>query len=253
MYCWWPAQYSRTSNKQAIYHLSKRQLVNKVSIRWLDKAVKGAKRPLEWNLFYRKDGDWIAVDGGLEGDDYVLAESVNTDAFMVEALLAEGSAGGIERWLVYDSRGREIEAEPTETNLNLSRKRVYEQLSARAWAQSYLSLLRAGFREQGGVGYHLAAYPNEYVNWISPQSGPTVMEPYSFGAAKSGLVAMLADGHEDVTLSKEEMDKLCCWIDLAVPYCGEYPESSIWTDEDIRYYERHVADRLRLSRLEILE
>ena len=57
---------------------------------------------------------------------------------------------------------------------NLSQRKVYEELSGRAWAESYLSLLRAGFRNQGKIGYHLAAYPNEYVDWISPQSGPAV-------------------------------------------------------------------------------
>jgi hypothetical protein len=101
------------------------------------------------------------------------------------------------------------------------------------------------------VGYHLTAYPNEYVNWISPQSGPKVMVPYSFGAAASGLIAMLDKGHEKVALSKEEKDKLACWIDLAVPYCGDYQESNIWTEENIRDYNSRVAERVRLSQLEI--
>jgi len=250
LYCWWPARYSRTDTKQALYHLPKKQLVGSVAIQWLASAAKAAKNPTGWKLFYRNQNHWVRLHGKSEDDAFVLAEPVRTDALKVAVVLARNTAGGIERWRVYGPDGQPIEADAPTTNLNLSQAKVYEYLSARAWAQSYLSLLQAGFRKQGSIGYHLAAYPNEYLHWISPQSGPAVMSPYSFGAAKSGLISMLEAGHEEVTLSKEEMDKLCCWIDLAVPYCGKYPESGIWTDQDIRTYDRQLAERTRLSKLE---
>jgi len=59
--------------------------------------------------------------------------------------------------------------------------------------------------------------------------------------------------NEDVKLSREEMDKLACWIDLAVPYCGDYPESNLRTDGDIRNYNSRLAERVRLSKLEKLD
>ncbi len=162
-------------------------------------------------------------------------------------------AGGIERWRVYDPDGRQIGGQSPPETFNLSQRKVYEELSGRAWAESYLSLLRAGFRNQGNVGYHLAAYPNEYINWISPQSGTAVMKPYSFGAAASGLMDMLAAGHEYVKLSREDMEKLACWIDLAVPYCGDYFESNLWTANDLQNYNSRLAERVRLSQLERLD
>ena len=61
---------------------------------------------------------------------------------------------------------------------------------------------------------------------------------------------MLQAGHEEVILSTEEMDKLCCWIDLAVPYCGDYAESNLWTDRNTHDYNRQLAERKRLSKLE---
>jgi hypothetical protein len=167
--------------------------------------------------------------------------------------MADKAVGGIEKWRVYGPEGREIGGQGQPKTFNLSQRKVYEELSGRAWAESYLSLLRAGFRTQGNVGYHLAAYPNEYVNWISPQSGPEVMKPYSFGAAASGLIEMLDAGHEDVRLSRQEMDKLACWIDLAVPYCGDYFESNLWTANDLRNYRGRLAERERLTRLERLD
>ena len=250
LYCSWPAQYSRTNVKEAMYYLPKKQPVGRVAIHWLTRGVK-AQAPTEWKLFYRNDGTWLPVDGASDARNIVFPTAVTTDALKIRAVLAEKTAGGIEQWRVSGPDGRQIAAKTEPKTFNLSARKVYEDLSARAWAESYLSLLRAGFRSQGNVGYHLAAYPNEYVNWISPQSGPTVMEPYSFGAAKSGLIAMLDAGHKEVTLSTEEMDKLCCWIDLAVPYCGDYMESNLWTDNNIRHYNRQLAERTRLAQSEI--
>ncbi len=79
------------------------------------------------------------------------------------------------------------------------------------------------------------------------------MTPYSFGAAASGLVDMLDAGHEDVKLSQEEVDKLACWIDLAVPYCGDYFESNLWTANDLQNYNSRLAERARLTSLERLD
>ncbi len=63
-------------------------------------------------------------------------------------------------------------------------------------------------------------------NWVSPQSAPPVLPPYSAGAARSPIIAMLASGeHFGVSLDREAMDKLALWIDLLVPYAGDYTEA----------------------------
>ena len=83
-----------------------------------------------------------------------------------------------------------------------------DQQSLKHWSDAYKSL----------------ADP-QYTVWTSPQSAPPMLPPYSAGAAKSPLVELLAEGHEDVELSPEEMDKIACWIDLAVPFAGDYVEA----------------------------
>jgi len=250
LYCYWPAQYSRTLLKRALYHLPKQETVGSVSIRWLEGA-KGIRAPSRWELFYQDGEDWKKLDVRGSAAKGTLREPVATSRLMVEAVMPGGSAGGIAEWRVYDRQGRELGGQASGETFSLLPRKVYEELSGRAWAESYLSLVRAEFRRQGSIGYHLAAYPNECTHWISPQSGPAVLAPYSFGAARSGLITMLRAGHEGVKLSREEMDKLACWLDLGVPYCGEYTEANIWTEADMRFYSAQMALRRRLAESEI--
>ncbi len=51
-----------------------------------------------------------------------------------------------------------------------------------------------------------------------------MLDPYHAGAVNSKLMRLLEEGHEGVELAKEEWDKLACWIDLAVPFSGDYTE-----------------------------
>jgi hypothetical protein len=81
------------------------------------------------------------------------------------------------------------------------------------------------------------------VNWMNVQEVPTVLPPYHAGAAKSRLIDLLEDGHEGVKLSQDEMDRIACWIDLLVPYCGDYRESHAWTPEELAEYEHRVRKR----------
>jgi hypothetical protein len=54
-----------------------------------------------------------------------------------------------------------------------------------------------------------------------------MLPPYHAGAARSRLVRMLQAGHNGVKLSREEMDKVACWIDLLVPCFGDYTERDL--------------------------
>jgi hypothetical protein len=42
-----------------------------------------------------------------------------------------------------------------------------------------------------------------------------------------------------VELSPEELDRIACWIDLLVPYCGDYVESNAWSEDERDFYERN--------------
>jgi len=107
----------------------------------------------------------------------------------------------------------------------------------RRWSDSYLALTKRG-------------RINKLVNWVSAQSTPSMIPPYHAGAARSGLIKMLEKGHNDVKLSQEEMDKIACWIDLLIPYCGDYYEANAWNSGEMRKYNRYQAKRDRMEALE---
>jgi hypothetical protein len=108
----------------------------------------------------------------------------------------------------------------------------------RRWSDSYLALT------------HNGDYQNELVNWPGAQSVPSMLAPYSAGAARSRLFQMLKAGHHGVTLNQEELDKIACWIDLFVPYCGSYTEANAWTDQERQTYQRFADKRRQMQALE---
>jgi hypothetical protein len=116
----------------------------------------------------------------------------------------------------------------------------------RRFSDAYLALtgaVRAGEKAFEGVS-------RPTLNWMSPQSGPPQRAPYSAGAARSAVLEMLARGHNYVQLSREEFDKLACWIDLVIPYCGDYFEANAWTPQEQQRYEHFLAKRRRMEAVE---
>jgi len=80
-------------------------------------------------------------------------------------------------------------------------------------------------------------------NWINPQSPPTMLPPYHAGAARSKLIAMLEAGHNGVTLTPRELARFALWIDLLVPYVGDYTEAM--NEQQIPRYNHFLAKRRR--------
>jgi len=74
-----------------------------------------------------------------------------------------------------------------------------------------------------------------------------MLPPYSAGSARSVLMRLLAEGHQGVRLSREDLDKIACWIDLLVPYCGDYREAHAWTSEERARYDYFLAKRARME------
>ncbi len=89
-----------------------------------------------------------------------------------------------------------------------------------------------------------ADFRSRLVNWPGALSVPTPLPAYYRGAAKSSLVKMLSQGHSGVEMTREEIEKIACWIDLGVPYCGDYTEAADWSDEEKaawNYYSQKAA------------
>jgi hypothetical protein len=64
------------------------------------------------------------------------------------------------------------------------------------------------------------AYENlrPFVKPIGPQGGADMPPPRAQGAIASPLVNMLLEGHEDIRLDPESLDRIITWIDLNIPY-----------------------------------
>ena len=120
---------------------------------------------------------------------------------------------------------------------------TYEDKGAkRNWMLSYLTLTGAKAVERASGDCNAAL-----VNWIDAQSRPAPLPPYFKGAAKSRLITLLREGHKDVKLSEAERDTLAAWIDLGVPYCGDYREAHAWTPAEMAKYDRYEQKRLEYA------
>ncbi len=120
----------------------------------------------------------------------------------------------------------------------------HDLTAMRYWSDSYLALTQAGPLEQhkGNIQGH----PNHLVSWVTAQSEPSMLPPLLAGSIRSGLLNMLAQGHAGLELTREELEKIACWIDLGVPYCGDYSEACAWPEKakaEYAYYQ-HKRDRM---------
>jgi hypothetical protein len=135
---------------------------------------------------------------------------------------------------IYDLSGTEIE-DPT---------------GRRKWSRSYLTMTQARKMPGEGARIYRGDDRGRVVNWINNMSGPEMLMPYSAGAAKSELIVLLDKGHYEVQLSEEDKAMLACWIDLGVPYCGDYSEANIWNDEEQRLHDTFLRKRERMEQIE---
>ncbi len=113
----------------------------------------------------------------------------------------------------------------------------------RIFAESYMKLTHRGNNK------------NDYIHWLGIQDRPSMLPPYYLGAANSNLIAMFRDKdgnvggqqewHKDVKIDEKSLKMLAMWIDLLVPYCGNYLEANRWTRGERAYYEYYLAQRVR--------
>lgn len=131
---------------------------------------------------------------------------------------------------------------------SLSGTPVLDRDAKRLWSEAYLTL--TGSARKGAAAPFVGRTAGQLVTWIGSQSAPPLLKPYSFGAARSGLMTLLEQGHKGARLSPEEMEKLACWIDLLVPFCGDYTEASAWTPEEQEKYDHFLKKRQAMEALE---
>ncbi|MBN1443612.1 MAG: hypothetical protein JXA90_12955, partial [Planctomycetes bacterium] len=126
-----------------------------------------------------------------------------------------------------------------------------EEESGRAWSDAYLSLTAPEPLSLYGYKPALAADPEgPYLRWVAAQSPPPMLAPCSTGAIRSPLMKLLESGHKDVVLTDAEMRTIACWIDLAIPYCGDYEEANVWSEEERSAYRRLLDKRRRMEEIE---
>ncbi len=131
--------------------------------------------------------------------------------------------------------------------VDLTARPIDDAGAKRRWSQAYLALTHArpDARNESSDWRGNADHP--ILNWVSAQSAPPMLPPYSAGSNRSKLFELLDAGHEDVRLSREELDKLAAWVDLGVPFCGDYVEANTWTADEVAKYEHFQAKRDRLA------
>jgi hypothetical protein len=129
---------------------------------------------------------------------------------------------------------------------------VNDPVAKRVWTASYVAL--TGVATQGdALKFPLRGKPGSLVNWVQAQSAPPMLAPYSCGAARSGLMSMLRKGHGGAKLTAEQLDRIACWIDLGVPFCGNYLEAKAWSDAEKALYDKFFAKRQAMEAAEAIQ
>lgn len=118
-------------------------------------------------------------------------------------------------------------------------------LNLRKWTRSYLNLVEATRSPNGG---YKANPENGWVTWISKMSRPTEIPPYFSGAARSPMLEMLDKGHQGVMLSEAEHARFAAWMDLLVPFSGDYREGNAWNERQHAYYSYYEGKRAVTTR-----
>ncbi len=90
---------------------------------------------------------------------------------------------------------------------------------------------------------------NDLVNWLPMAvAEPPLIPPYAYGSSRSRLMQYLDESHYGVKLTRQQKERVACWIDLNVPYCGSYMEANKW-DRITHTYIHSYRDQCRAAYL----
>lgn len=115
--------------------------------------------------------------------------------------------------------------------------------SKRRFSESYLNLTNYGNRSKA-----------QYINWLDVQSAPPMLLPYTSGAFKSPIVQMFRTSdrdknHKNVKISESEIRRIALWIDLLVPFCGDYLEENKWTPQEMAEYAYYEMKKTKMAEI----
>jgi hypothetical protein len=67
------------------------------------------------------------------------------------------------------------------------------------------------------------------------------------------MLEMLDKGHHEVVLTEEEHARFAAWMDLLVPFSGDYREGNAWNDRQHAFYSYYEGKRALTSREEMAD
>lgn len=83
------------------------------------------------------------------------------------------------------------------------------------------------------LGYCADEYAGKgLINWLHVSSACAMLPPYAYGSTSSPLMDYLEPSHYGVQLTREEKERVACWIDLNVPFAGSWMELNYWDKLD---------------------
>lgn len=119
---------------------------------------------------------------------------------------------------------------------------ILDKAAKRNWSRAYLTL--AGITPVGPECQKLGeGRANKWINWINNSSVATMIPPRAGGSTRSGLFPLLEKVHYKVKLSTEELDKLHAWVDLVIPFCGDYFEANAWSKRELERAKKRLEMR----------
>lgn len=107
----------------------------------------------------------------------------------------------------------------------------------------------SSIEEWNRSGEKMEDEPNPYVQYWTRLNTMGPKPPYYAGSIESGLIKKLEEGHVK-NLPREAFDRIQAWIDLNIPYVGDYRDNNTWKQEYKERYENKIKERDRNEAIE---
>ncbi len=120
---------------------------------------------------------------------------------------------------------------------------VDDPAAKRRWTRAYLALTHAKPDNPEGPARWRGDAGHRLLNWVSSASAPPLQKPLSAGSNTSALFAQRLDKGHAKGLTPDEAARLAAWVDLGVPFCGDYTEANLWDEAEHAKYARFLAKR----------
>lgn len=127
--------------------------------------------------------------------------------------------------------------------------KVIDNQSKRKYSDAYINLTHARRITEWNNSLQGDA-SNTEVNWVHGMGEPTLLKPYSAGAATSNLIKRLKTGHGANKLTPKEIEHIALWIDLLVPFISEYRQAGNWTEKEMEYYNYYETKRDKYTEID---